>query len=96
MKRSDSVIWQKPLNSPKNPKRYDNTKTPPKTSITQRLRTDLGRSVGVTIATELVWLKRFTGSKPSHLPQKLCNQKEKNYLDTEGLEKMHFVQPRQE
>ena len=26
----------------------DNTQTPPKTSITQRLRTDLGRSVGVT------------------------------------------------
>ena len=26
----------------------DNTQTPPKTSITQRLRTDLGRSVRVT------------------------------------------------
>ena len=26
-------------------KQHDNTKTPPKTSITQRLRTDLGRSV---------------------------------------------------
>ena len=26
----------------------DNTQTPPKTSITQRLRTDLGRSVLVT------------------------------------------------
>ena len=30
-----------------------------KTSITQRLRTDLGRSVGVTIATQLVWLNFF-------------------------------------
>ena len=28
-----------------------------KTSITQRLRADLGRSDGVTIATQLVWLK---------------------------------------
>ena len=27
-------------------KQRDNTKTPPKTLITQRLRTDLGRSVG--------------------------------------------------
>ena len=27
-------------------KQRENTKTPPKTSITQRLRTDLGRSVG--------------------------------------------------
>ena len=44
----------------------DNTKTPPKTSITQRLRTDLRRSVGVTIATQLVLLNRFTGSQPSH------------------------------
>ena len=33
-------------------KQRDNTKTPLKTSITQRLRTDLGRSVGVTIATQ--------------------------------------------
>ena len=43
-------------------KRSDNTKTPQKTSITQRLRTGLGRSVLVAIATELVWLNRFTGS----------------------------------
>ena len=33
-----------------------------KRSITQRLRTDLGRSVGVTTATQLVWLNRFTGA----------------------------------
>ena len=34
----------------------DNTKTSPKSSITQRLRTNLGRSVGVTTATQLVLL----------------------------------------
>ena len=45
----------------------DNTKTPPNTSITQRLLTDLGRSFGVTTAIQLVWLNRFTGTKPSHL-----------------------------
>ena len=50
----------------KSKKQRDNTKTPPKTSITQRLRTDLGRSVGVTIATQLVLLNRFTGSQPSN------------------------------
>ena len=53
----------------------DITKMPPKTSITHRLRTDLGWSVGVTIATKLK-LNRFTGSQPSHEPQKLCNQKD--------------------
>ena len=63
-KRSDSVLWQKPLHRQKNAKSNVKTKKPPKTSITQRLRTDLGRSVGVTIATQLVWLKRFTGSQP--------------------------------
>ena len=47
-------------------KQRDNTKTPQKTSITQRLPTDLGRSVGVMIATQLVLLNRFTGSQPSH------------------------------
>ena len=30
--------------------------TPQKSSIKQRLRTDLGRSVGVTTVTQLVWL----------------------------------------
>ena len=55
-------------------KQSDNTKTPPKHSITQRLRTDLGRSVGVEKANLLVRLNRITGSKPSHLPQKLCNE----------------------
>ena len=38
--------------------------TPQKSSIKQRLRTDLGRSVGVTKATKLVWL---TGLR-AHLP----------------------------
>ena len=46
-------------------------------NTTQRLRTVLGRSVEVTNAIQLVWWKRFAGTKPSHLPQKLCNQKGK-------------------
>ena len=49
-------------------------KRPPKTPITQRLRTDFGRSVGVTIATQLVWLNWLTGSQPSHSPHQLCNR----------------------
>ena len=35
-----------PTPTEKAKKQRDNTKTPPKSSITQRLRTDLGRSVG--------------------------------------------------
>ena len=42
----------------------DNTNYATKSSIKQRLRTDLGRSVGVTTATQLVWL---TGLR-AHLP----------------------------
>ena len=38
----------KPPKPTENSKPKDNTQTPPKTSITQRLRTDLGRSVGVS------------------------------------------------
>ena len=53
-----------PIENPK--KQRDNTKTPTKTSITQRLRTDLGLSAGATIVTQLVWLNWFTGSQPSH------------------------------
>ena len=44
----------------------ENTKTPPKTWITQRLRTDLGRSVRVTTVIQLVWLNRIAGTQPSH------------------------------
>ena len=43
-----------PTPTEKSKKQHDNTKTPPKTSITQRLRTDLGRSAGATTATQLV------------------------------------------
>ena len=43
-----------------------NTNTPPKTSIKQRLRTDLGRSIGVATTIQLVLLNRFTGTQPSH------------------------------
>ena len=53
-----------PTEKPK--KQLDNTKAPPKTSITQQLRTDLGRSVGVTTATPLVWLNRLMSAQPSH------------------------------
>ena len=55
-----------PTPTEKPQKQRDNTQTPPKTSITQRLRTDLGRSVKVMIATQLVWFNRFMGSQPSH------------------------------
>ena len=55
-----------PYTDRKSKKQRNNTKTPPITLITQRLRTDLGRSDGAMIATKLVWLNRFTGSQPSH------------------------------
>ena len=55
-----------PYTDRKSKKQRDNTKTPPETSITQRLQTDLGRSVWVTVATQLVQLNRFTGYQPSH------------------------------
>ena len=45
-RRSDPVLWQNPYTNTKFGKSKDNTQTPPKT--TQRLQTDLGRSVGVT------------------------------------------------
>ena len=64
-KRSDSVLWQKPLHQQKCQKGKVTTQTTPqKSSIKQRLLTDLGRSVGVTTATQLVLL---TGLR-AHLP----------------------------
>ena len=62
---SKKEIWLRPMTKAPTPtekskKQCENTKTPPKTSISQRLRTNLGRSVGITIVTQLVWLNRFT------------------------------------
>ena len=75
-KGSDSVLWQKPLQPHENPKKQrDNTKTPPKTSITQRLRTHLGRSVWVMTVTRLVWFNRSTGSQLSTLHLTIQNSK---------------------
>ena len=70
-KRSDSVLWQKPLHQQKCQKGKVTTQTTPqKSSIKQRLQTDLGRSVGVTKATQLVWL---TGLR-AHLPTNFNNK----------------------
>ena len=63
-RRSDPVLWQKPLYQQKCQRGKVTTQTPQKSSIKQQLRTDLGRSVGVTTATQLVWL---TGLR-AHLP----------------------------
>ena len=59
-------------------KQRDNTKTTPKFSITQRLRTDLGRSVGVTTATKLVLLNRFYGIQTFPLTAKVVKQNDTN------------------
>ena len=56
--RAYSVLWRKPLYQQKIQQPIDNTQPPPKTSITQRLWTNLGRSVGVTTAIQQVWLNR--------------------------------------
>ena len=42
----------------------DSTQTPPKRSITRPLLADLGRSLGVTTATQLVWLTGYGPTVP--------------------------------
>ena len=64
-KRSDSVLWQKPINPQNSKTQRPNTKNATKTSTAQPLRTDLGRSVEVTTAIPVVWLSRFTRAQPS-------------------------------
>ena len=63
-KRSDSVLWQKPEHLQKNQNSDVTTQKRHQDLFTQQI--DLGRSVGVTMATKLVWLNRFTGTQPSH------------------------------
>ena len=64
---SKEEIWLSPIRKAPAPtemskgqKSSDNTNNATKSSITQRLRTGLGRSVGVTTVTQLVWLTGFT------------------------------------
>ena len=58
-----------PTSTEKKPKKqHDNTKTPPKTSITQRLWTDLEQSVGVTTATQLMHGKTGSSLRDPNLP----------------------------
>ena len=52
-----------PTPTEKSIKQRDNTKMPPKTSITQRLRTDLGRTVGGNDSLPTGVVNRFTGSQ---------------------------------
>ena len=65
-----SHVTKTPTPTEQSKKQRDNIKPPPKTLITQLLRTDLGRSAGVTAVTQLVWLNRFVSAQPSHSPQK--------------------------
>ena len=66
-RRSDSVLWQKPLHPRKCQKGKVTTQTTPQnSSIKPWLPTDLGRSVGVITATKLVWLTWFTGPTFPH------------------------------
>ena len=54
---------------------HDNINTSPKSSITQRLWTDLRQSDGVTTVIQLVWLAGLR-AQPSHSQQTPCNQKD--------------------
>ena len=67
----------KPLHQQKSQKGKVTTQTTPqKSSIKQQLRTDLGRSVGVTTATQMVWFTRFTGPNlPTHRNSRLIEDK---------------------
>ena len=58
IKEKKEEIWLSPVTKAHTPtekskKQRDDIKTPPKALITQRLRTDLGRSAGVTAVTPL-------------------------------------------
>ena len=54
---------------------HDNTDNATKSSIKYRLRTDLGRSVWLTTAIQLVWLTGLRAQR-SHSPQQLLNYKD--------------------
>ena len=56
--------------------RWNDTDTLQIRSITQQLRTDLGRSAGATTVIQPVWLTWGLKAQRSHFPQSPCNQKD--------------------
>ena len=73
-KRSDSALWQKPLYQQKGPKsKVRIQKCDHKTSITQRLLADLGQSVWVTTAIQLVSVKPANRIQTFLQTTKVCN-----------------------
>ena len=72
-----------------------------KPSITQRLRTDLGRSVRVTTVIPLVRSNRFTGTTPSCMVKimimqvayigKTCNILRTDMLDTDICKRVYLL-----
>ena len=85
-KRSDSVLWQKPLHQQKCQKGKVTTQTTPqKSSIIQRLRTDLGRSVEVTTATQLVWLTGLRAHLPTNRNSRLIKRTQKQKTKTKNI-----------
>ena len=66
---------KKPLHKQKCQKgKVTTQRTPQKSSIKQRLRTDLGRSVGVTTATQLVWLTGLRAQLPTNRNSRLIKR----------------------
>ena len=82
-KRSDSVLWHKRLHQQKYQKgKVTSQTTTQKSSIRQRLRTDSGRSVGVTtaiLAEPSNFPQQPSNQKGTHL--KICKKKKLPYID---------------
>ena len=66
-KRSDAGVWQTPYTKRNPIKSQNGMKTPQKSLIAQRLRADLGWSVGITTVVQLVCLTGLQ-TQPSHFP----------------------------
>ena len=66
--RDQTPVTKTPTPTEQSKKATWQHKNATKPLITQLLRTDLGRSVGVTAVTQLVWLNQ--SNQPSHSPQK--------------------------
>ena len=75
-----------PIPTEKSKTKGQHTQTPPKTSITQRLRTDLGRSVGVTSNPTGVVL-RINKRSTLYIPAKFHG----NLLNNNGENSVQYI-----
>ena len=86
-------LWQSPTPAEMSKGQSETQTTPQNSSITQRLRTDLGRSVGVTVENncgKIRNIRQLMSKLGSQLPHKISDSRSQNRNSNLILDRFYF------